>query len=294
MPTTSVIALLKKYGITPKKRLGQHFLSATPTIKKIVDAIAPSKGECILEIGPGPGIMTSLLAEKAGHVIAIDRDAELLEIARSEFGSIPNITWLESDILKVDLEEILSARGSWIPPLNRRRAGVDRGSKIVGNLPYNISSPILFWLIENRSLISRAVIMVQKEVAQRIAAKPGGKDYGVLSVQTQAYARVKKLFDVSPKNFIPPPKVMSSVLEIDFTANDIDEPEDYFAFKEVVRAAFGKRRKTIRNALLGSSLARISAATIDPALEEAGIDPKRRPETLTVDEFKRLASLLKN
>lgn len=283
MSTTSVTAILRRHGVRPKKRLGQHFLAATPTIRKIVDAIAPSGDECVLEIGPGPGIMTGLLAERAGFVIAVDKDASIIEVAREELSDPPNVRFIEGDVLELDLEEAIS-------DLPKRFA--KKGIKVAGNLPYNISSPILFWILENRDLVSRAIVMVQKEVALRIAAAPGGKDYGTLSVRIQAHANARRLFDVSPSNFIPPPEVNSSVVEIDFAGGAPDKPEDDAAFEAVVRAAFGKRRKTLRNALLGSSLG-LKPDMLDSALSRAEIDGRRRPETLSVDEFIRLAGNLK-
>lgn len=284
MPYSSVTAILKRHGIRPKKRLGQHFLTATPTIRKIVDSIDPSGDECVLEIGPGPGTMTGLLAERAGLVIAVDMDASILEIAREELGDPPNVRFVKGDVLELDLEGAISDISK---NLTKKRI------KVAGNLPYNISSPILFWIIENRHLISRAIVMVQKEVALRIAAKPGSKDYGTLSVRTQAYASARRLFDVSPGNFVPPPEVNSSVVEIDFAGGASEKPEDDAVFEVVVRAAFGKRRKTIRNAMLGSNIPSISADLLDAALSRAGIDGRRRPETLAVDEFIRLAGDLK-
>lgn len=284
MAQQSLQALLKKYGIRPKKRLGQHFLAAKPTIEKIVGAIDPSKDECVLEIGPGPGIMTGLLAERAGFVIAVERDERLIEIAREEHRDLKNVEWLTTDILKLDIDEALSRLPASL---------ANRPIRVAGNLPYNISSPILFWILENRRRISKAVVMVQKEVALRLAASPGGKDYGALSVGIQAYARARRLFDVSPKNFIPPPEVTSSIAEIDFHAAGGPCPDDKDSFSKVVRAAFGKRRKTLRNALLGSALEGLTPAKLDRALTEAGIEGRRRPETLSVQEFIRLASLLR-
>jgi 16S rRNA (adenine1518-N6/adenine1519-N6)-dimethyltransferase len=282
MSTTSVTAILRRHGIRPKKRLGQHFLAQMPTIRKIVDAIDPSEDECVLEIGPGPGIMTKLLVERAGFVIAVDKDALIIDVAREELGNPQNAYFIEGDVLELELEEAISE-------LSERFA---KKIKVAGNLPYNISSPILFWILDHRDLISRAIVMVQKEVALRIAAAPGGKDYGTLSVRTQAYASARRLFDVSPSNFIPPPEVNSSVVEIDFAGGAPTKPEDDAAFEAVVRAAFGKRRKTIRNALLGSALG-LKPDVLDVALSNSEIDGKRRPETLTVDEFIRLAADLK-
>jgi 16S rRNA (adenine1518-N6/adenine1519-N6)-dimethyltransferase len=281
----SLHAVLKRHGIRPDKRLGQHFLAATPTMRKIVDAIAPSDDECVLEIGPGPGLMTALIAERAGFVIAVDKDRKMLDVARREHEDVENVRWHEGDILEFDL-------GSGLRDIPSRLRG--RPVKVAGNLPYNISSPILFWILKNRDLISRAIVMVQREVALRIAARPGGKDYGTLSVRTQAYASARRLFDVSPGNFVPPPEVDSSVVELDFAGGASKKPGDDALFEAVVRAAFGKRRKTIRNALAGLAPGGLSAEALLDALDRAGIDAVRRPETVSVEEFVRLSSILKS
>lgn len=282
MKKSSIHSFLKKYGIKPKKGLGQHFLAAMPTIEKIVRAVHPTSDDSVLEIGPGPGFMTELLAERAGCVIAVDKDASLIRFAQEELSHLNNIHWIAADILRIDLSSLFA---SLIP----RPSSLT----IVGNLPYNISSPIIFWMLENRAHISRATVMLQKEVAMRIVAAPGGKDYGILSVQMQAFAKVRRLFDISPQNFVPPPKVVSSVIEIDFaTATAAVPPEDESGFVKIVRAAFGKRRKTLRNALLGGGPG-ITAQSIDRALAGTAIDGKRRPETLSIEEFARLAAALK-
>ncbi len=282
MSSPSLQAILKKHGIRPKKALGQHFLSAVPTIRKIVDSLAPSFADDVIEIGPGPGIMTGLVAERARSVVAIDTDEAMIAVAREELAGRDNIRFLHGDILEQEIGAIAAACG----------AGPRAAFKLIGNLPYNISSPILFWMIERRSRLSQAVIMVQKEVAQRLAAAPGGKEYGILSVAVQCFARVEKLFDVSAKSFIPPPKVTSSVLRLDFQRPHEPAPKDEAFFRSVIRSAFGKRRKTLRNSLLGASGLAIDAARIDAALSAARIDPRRRAETLSIAEFIRLAELL--
>jgi len=272
----SVHSILRNFEIRPKKKLGQHFLHATPTIKKIVASLAITRGDTVVEIGPGPGVMTPFISDAAKSVIAIDADADMIEILKSRMSDRKNVKIVYSDILKVKLPYLIE---------NKKRV------KIIGNLPYNISSQIVFWMIDSRKNISKAVIMVQKEVAQRLAAKPGGKEYGILSVILQAFARCSKLFDVSPNNFLPPPKVTSSILMIEFS-----DPEDKIGSEEVfiktVKAAFGKRRKTIRNSLLESKDQLFSAVKIDSALTNLGIDPKRRAETLSVKEFIALSNLL--
>lgn len=286
MNPRSVHALLKKYGIAPRKRLGQHFLVAMPTVEKIVAALGTGPHDIVLEIGSGLGIMTALAARCTGRVIAVDRDPALLDIARAEFGDIPNIEWVHADILEVSLVDALARYARALP--DARSSGT---LKILGNLPYNMSSPILFWMLDQRTAISRAIVMVQKEVALRIVATPGGKEYGILSVFVQAYGRCSKLFDVSAKSFVPPPQVTSSVLDIAFAHDDRGITNDAF-FRAIVKSAFGKRRKTLRNALLGAPALGITSQTLDAALAACTIDGRRRPETLSVGEFICLANQL--
>jgi len=279
MTLKSVQSLIKKYGIRPKKRLGQHFLIAQPTAKKIVCSLDIQSDDVVMEIGCGPGVMTELVAERASRVYAVDSDSSLINIAKAELAAYTNIVWICNDILQLNLDRT-------IPRTQGRRI------KVIGNLPYNISTPTIFWMIENRARISRAIIMLQKEVALRIVAAPGGKDYGILSVLTQVSARCKKLFDVSAKHFIPPPDVTSSVIMMDFEGAS-HSIEDVDWFKSVVKGAFGKRRKTLRNALLGARDLKLSADQIDNALEASSIDGKRRPETLSIDEFVVLSETLR-
>ncbi len=281
MSLPSIQSLLAKHGIRPKKRLGQNFLTPMPTMRKIVDALEINEDDTVVEIGPGLGLMTSLAAEQARRVIAIDRDEALLAIAQEEFGDRDNIDWIHADILKCDLKVIVHGSRFTV-----------HGLKILGNLPYNISSPIIFWMLDARQLIDRAIIMVQKEVALRLAASPGTKDYGIPSVLLQAHADVRRLFDVSAKSFLPPPEVTSSIVCIDFRTGD-DGIADEAQFRTVVKAAFGKRRKTIRNALMGNRSLGASADAIDEALAACQIDPRRRPETLTIEEYVHLAETLK-
>ncbi|HPM40819.1 MAG TPA: 16S rRNA (adenine(1518)-N(6)/adenine(1519)-N(6))-dimethyltransferase RsmA [bacterium] len=278
----SVHSLLKKYGIAPKKRLGQHFLHARPVMEKIVAALAPEKKDAVIEIGPGLGVMTAIAAAKADHVFAIEKDAAMIDAARAEFGDIENITWIEEDILEVPLCDVV-----------RKLALIDPDERalLMGNLPYNISSPIFFCMLEHRKMLARAVVMVQREVAERVCAKPGGKDYGILSVLMQAVAECKKLFDVTQKSFVPPPEVVSSVMKLEFRTGGCGIEDEAF-FRVVVKGAFGQRRKTLRNALLGARLPGIGAERLDSALSSLKIDPKRRPETLSVEEFINLSNKL--
>lgn len=282
MKTPSVPSIISKYKIVPQKRLGQHFLSAQPTMEKIVGALEVAGTDVVVEIGSGLGIMTAMLAGRCKRVVAVERDTGLLEVARTEFADIKNIEWLEGDVLKLNIENIF-----------RRNAGSPerRNVKIIGNLPYNISSPVLFWMLDNRAMISSALVLLQKEVATRLVARPGNRDYGILSVLIQAHAECKKVFDVSPSNFIPPPQVDSSVVRIEFDDRGraiLDEER----FKATVKSAFGRRRKTLRNALLGAKDLRLGKGRIDAALAGCGIDGSRRPETLSVEEFIEVARWL--
>lgn len=292
MKIPSVFHIL--HGIIPKKRLGQHFLSAQPTIEKIVNAADLSPEDTVLEIGSGLGVMTATIAAKSKKVVAVEKDAALFDAAKSEFSAIGNIEWINADILKMRIEGVFADEKSVNrEPLtvNRKSITENRKNKILGNLPYNISSPIIFWMLENRAMISSAVVMLQKEVALRIAAAPGGKDYGILSVLLQAHANCKRLFDVSPKNFLPPPEVISSIVKIDFRKTGLKITDEKF-FSAVVKAAFGKRRKTLRNALLGAQNLRIDRDSLDGIFAKLGLDGRRRPETLSVDEFAELANAL--
>lgn len=275
MKNPSARSILRKYGIRPKKRLGQHFLCEMPTIKKIVDSIEIDRDDIVLEIGPGPGFMTRGIAGLAKTVYAVEKDASLIDIAKSELADCTNIVWIDGDILGIDPDKIAPAEKL----------------RIAGNLPYNISSQIVFWMIEHRCRIRDATIMLQKEVAGRICAKNGGKDFGILSVMSQAFARCERLFDISRSNFVPPPDVTSSIIRMDFQ-NAHRRVGDCDFFSRVVRAAFGKRRKTLRNALLGSRDLMVEKAELDAALLQCGIDGRRRPEALSVDEFISLADAL--
>jgi 16S rRNA (adenine1518-N6/adenine1519-N6)-dimethyltransferase len=279
----SIYALLRKHSLRTKKSLGQHFLAAVPTIDKIVAALHLTADDDVLEIGPGLGIMTRKAAESARRVLAVERDAQLLAIAREESAAYENIRWIEADILDCTVDVLRSAAGA--PQLAPRL-------KLLGNLPYNISSPILFWFLDQRNFFSEAVIMIQKEVAIRLAARPGTRDCGILSVLLQAVVDVQRLFDVSAESFVPPPKVLSSVVRLTVRPDPLVLPADEETFRRTVRAAFGHRRKTIRNALLGSALLRSSPSAVDQALSSAHIDPRARPETVSIEAFVVLAKTL--
>jgi len=245
-----------------RRRFGQNFLHDPHIIQRIVGAIDPQRGQTIIEIGPGQAALTHALVERAGHVTAIEIDRDLAARLRSAF-SLSQLTLIEADALEFDWSSLPA-------PL-----------RIVGNLPYNISSPLLFALTPVAERVIDQHFMLQKEVVERMVAKPGSRTYGRLSVMLQLRYRMKRLFDVSRGAFRPAPQVTSSIVRMQpITPAEMPSVEPA-AFARVVAAAFGQRRKTLRNALAEL----MTAETI----EAAGIDPKARAETLTVDHFVRLS-----
>ncbi|MBI5560276.1 MAG: ribosomal RNA small subunit methyltransferase A [Deltaproteobacteria bacterium] len=255
----------------PKKRLGQHFLIDKNVVRKIISAASIEKGDCVIEVGPGTGVLTEALLEKGASVVAIEIDRELCRKLRERFEGAENLELMEGDALKKDFTS-----------LSRRRG---KKFKVVSNLPYNISGPILVKFMEERGAFSALTLMLQKEVAVRLVALPSTKDYGILSVFARAYAIVRREFDVSPNSFRPRPRVVSTVVSLDMLPKALVRPEDEGFFKKVVKSAFGKRRKTLFNALKSLN---ISNADMARALSLSGIDPERRGETLSVEEFIRL------
>ena len=254
-----------------KKALGQHFLHERGVIDKMLLAIDPRPGDRFVEIGPGQGALTFPLLARHGALTAIEFDRDLLSPLTAQARAHGELTLVHSDVMDVDL----SAHA-------REVAGDDR-IRLVGNLPYNLSSPILFHALDHAAAIRDMHFMLQKEVVDRMAAAPGGKVYGRLSVMLQAYCRVTALFKVPPGAFRPPPKVDSAVVRLVPKAPAEIGIVDPKRFADIVRAAFGQRRKTLRNALGGTCTVEEIAA--------AGIDPQIRAERLEVADFVRLANL---
>jgi 16S rRNA (adenine1518-N6/adenine1519-N6)-dimethyltransferase len=258
-----------------RKRFGQHFLE-TAWVRKLVEAIGPGPDDVFLEIGPGRGALTFPLAAAASRVIAIEIDRDLAAgLTRT---APPNVTVLTGDVLAMDLWSVLPD-GADAPVV-----------RAAGNLPYNISSPILFALIAAHARDPRlrdATLMLQREVADRLSAKPGTGDYGVLSVFVQRRADVRRVLDLPPGAFRPPPKVHSAVVRLDFRRDVAPAPPN---FESLVRGVFTHRRKTMANAL--AAFARLSNAEAAALLHGEGVDPVRRPETLTIDELIRIANRL--
>jgi 16S rRNA (adenine1518-N6/adenine1519-N6)-dimethyltransferase len=271
--------VLKARGLAPKKSLGQNFLNEPATAERIARHTGAGKDDVVLEIGAGMGALTTKLGHLAGQVIAVETDRRITPILRSELlaNGRTNVEVVEADILRVRIPDLVPA---------------DSGKIVVaGNLPYHISSQIIVALIDNRQIIDRAVIMIQKELAERLTATPGGKPYGRLTAMLDYCAETRPLMDVGAKQFHPKPKVDSTVIGIQFI-DPVPFPatDEKFLFS-VIKAAFGKRRKTLKNAIAGGGLG-ISPVIIGEALEAADIDPTRRAETVNAEEFVSLSNEL--
>lgn len=272
-------AILAASGLRPRKRLGQHFLADPAVPQAILARAGPGAGETVLEIGPGLGALTFPLARSCAQVFAVEKDPELGRVLRERLSAagIDNVRVIEGDILAIDLAAIA------------REAG---GRPIVfGNLPYNISSQVVIRLIEGRAHVARAVLMFQRELALRLRAAPGGKDWGRISVLLALTAQVRPLLRVGRGAFQPPPKVDSEVLEIRFADEPAFPPAAEGPLFRLVAAAFAQRRKTLRNALRAAFPA-LDPRRIEEGLSRSGIDPQRRAETLAPEEFLRLCARL--
>jgi len=275
--------LLRPSSHRPRKRFGQHFL-AQSWANKVVAAIDPRPGDVFLEIGPGSGALTFPLAATGAPILAIEIDRDLVAALA---GRVPtNVTILSGDILKTDVVAFLTG----LQPQSAFGASAtsaDRRFRVVGNLPYNISTPLLFRLIDlqrQHGLFVDATVMLQREVADRLVARAGSKAYGVLTVMTSVFTRVTRLLDLPPTAFSPPPKVRSSVVRLNFGAPAVRIPDEAL-FEQMTKAMFSQRRKTLGNALKAFD------RTAPAILAMAAIDPRRRPETLQVTEIARLAEL---
>lgn len=266
-------------GHRPRKRFGQHFL-APSWAQKVVRTIDVQPQDVLLEIGPGAGAITLPLAETGAPILAVEIDRDL---ARELATQVPaNVTLITADFLRTDVLSFLTALQPNRPP--GAPTDVPRRFRVVGNLPYNLSSPILFRLIElsrAHGTLTDATLMVQREVADRLVAKPGKKDYGVLSIFAQIYADIDRRLDVPATAFTPPPKVRSSVIRMTFRRSPVRIVDDAL-FERIVKGAFSQRRKTLSNAL------KPLEPTAPAVLALAGIDGTRRPETLSLEEFARL------
>lgn len=265
-------SLLARLGLLAKKRLGQHFLANETDLRFIADALGAPEGQTVLEIGPGLGALTATLLEKGLRVVAVEKDRSLAAHLEGRFKDKP-LEVVCADVLRFDLTG---------------RMGEHAPLSVVGNIPYNITSPVLFWLVERRAFVRRAVLTVQKEVAERLAGEPGHEAWGAVSVSLGAYADTELLEVIPRSHFYPAPKVDSAVVRLDFLPAPRYAEGDGGIFHAIVARAFQKRRKTLLNALEDEAAGR-DKRVLSAVFSLAGIDPRRRPETLAVSEWVLLA-----
>jgi 16S rRNA (adenine1518-N6/adenine1519-N6)-dimethyltransferase len=260
-----------------KPKLGQHFLASEDLAERVVDTLGDVSQETVLEIGPGRGIMTSLLAKRVRRLIAVELDRVMAAQLRLKFGMARNVEVIEADILAIDFDSLFGPKpGLSQPGIELKPQPV----KVVGNLPYYITSDILLRLFEFSKYFDTLVIMVQREVADRIAAEPGGRDYGMLSATTRLYARVENLFTLPPGAFVPPPKVHSTVLRLSVDPQQEKLGVSGDGFIDFLRLSFGQKRKTLWNNLK----AKYDGAELKRALAEAKVKGTARAETLSLEE----------
>jgi 16S rRNA (adenine1518-N6/adenine1519-N6)-dimethyltransferase len=276
---TSPKVLLNAWNLRPKKKLGQHFLVDPSAADMIVRRSKITSADTVIEIGAGLGALTIPLAKAARQVFAVETDSQLTKLLKTELivHNLTNVEIIENNILSVDIHALAKK--------------IDRQIIVIGNLPYNISSQILIQLIHTRKHVKRAILMFQKELARRITATPGNKDYGRLTVMLRYCAEIKSIANVTASLFYPVPKVDSEVVEVNFKISREYPPHDETMLFQVIKAAFGNRRKTLKNALSASGL-HIEPQIARQALIAAKIDPTRRAETLAVSEFVTLQSCL--
>ena len=272
------IEVLQKYNFAFQKRFGQNFLIDTHVLDKIIDSAQITKDDFVLEIGPGIGTMTQYLAEAAREVAAVEIDTTLIPILQDTLKDWDNVTVINNDILKVDIRQLALEKNQGCP------------IKVVANLPYYITTPIIMGLFENQVPIDSITIMVQKEVADRMQVGPGTKDYGALSLAVQYYAKPQIVANVPPNCFMPRPKVGSAVIRLERYAEPPVEVKDEKLMFRIIRASFNQRRKTLVNGLKNSAEIPFSKELIEKALEMCGFSLNIRGEALTLEQFAQLAN----
>lgn len=276
----NTIQVLQKYHFNFQKKYGQNFLIDTTVLERIMDSAQITKNDMVLEIGPGIGTMTQYLAERARKVVAVEIDKNLIPILRDTLSDYDNISIIQEDILKVDLPELARLENDSKP------------IKVVANLPYYITTPIIMGLFESNTPLESITIMVQKEVAERMQVGPGTKDYGALSLAVQYYAKPEIIANVPPNCFIPRPNVGSAVIRLTRHEKPPVQVADSKFMFELIRASFNQRRKTLVNGLMGASKMQLSKEDILAALEKMGQSATVRGETFTLEQFAQLANLL--
>jgi len=273
-----VLDRMQRHGLRPRKELGQHFLADHNVIQRLVDCIDPRPGEAILEFGAGPGVLTEHLLDAGARVVAVELDNALAAVLKQELGGRPEFRLVHADLTRVDAREV------------RRELGVERLT-LVGNLPYQLTSHVLFGVLDLESNLDRAVFMVQREVAERIVAPPGTRTYGILSVLLRAYHDVAIVLRVKPGSFMPPPRVDSAVIRLVPRAGG---PAllwgERAALVRLVKSTFNERRKILRNTL--RKFYDLEAEALDALASASGVDLGLRPEDLPVEDFVRLLHAL--
>lgn len=275
----NTMAVIKKYNFSFQKKYGQNFLIDTNILERIISESEITKDDCVLEIGPGIGTMTQYLAESAKRVIAVEIDRSLIPILEDTLSYYDNVTVINDDILKVDIQKLCDEYND------------SRPIKVVANLPYYITTPIIMGLFESHVPLKSITIMVQKEVADRMQQKPGSKDYGALSLAVQYYAKPEIVAEVSPNCFIPKPNVSSAVIRLTRYENPpIEVDNEHFMFS-LIRASFNQRRKTLANGLANGGLG-LDRETVNRALEKMELSLTVRGEALTLEQFAILSNIL--
>ncbi len=283
MSKNNTLDVIKKHNLRLTKTLGQNFLNDDNVVKKIVDTADLDKDTLVLEIGPGIGSMTKELAERAAGVAAIEIDKHLIPALNDNLSEFENIDIINNDVMKADIEAIVSEC--------KEKYSANK-VKVVANLPYYITTPIVMKFLEEIKGIDGMVFMVQKEVAQRMVSGPGTKDYGALSVAVQFYSRPKIIFDVPPHCFIPQPEVHSTIIKLDILKEPSVKVDDKDMFFKLVKASFGQRRKTLVNGLSNAGFLRINKEQIKQILESMELKENIRGEVLSVQQFGQLSNLL--
>ena len=277
----NTIAVLQKYNFNFQKKFGQNFLIDTRVLDRIMESAEITKEDCILEIGPGIGTMTQYLAENAREVVAVEIDKNLIPILEDTLSEYDNVTVINDDILKVDINKIVEEKNAGKP------------IKVVANLPYYITTPIIMGLFESHVPLQSITIMVQKEVADRMQVGPGTKDYGALSLAVQYYAKPEIVANVPPNCFMPRPNVGSAVIRLTrYDAPPVQVNDEKYMFA-LIRASFNQRRKTLVNGLTNAPELGLSKEQVTEALERLGWSPTIRGEALTLEQFAELSNVLR-
>ena len=276
----NTIEIIQKYEFMFQKKFGQNFLIDTHVLEKIISAAGITKNDCVLEIGPGIGTMTQYLAENAGHVVAVEIDRNLIPILKETLADYDNVTVINEDILRVDIKALAEEYNGGKP------------IKVVANLPYYITTPIIMGLFESGVPIDNITVMVQKEVADRMKEGPGSKDYGALSLAVQYYAEPEIVANVPPNCFIPRPNVGSAVIRLTRHKEMPVEVKDPALMFKIIRASFNQRRKTLQNGLGNAPELPYTKEQIAAAIAEVGLTPTIRGEALSLAQFAQLSDIL--